>query len=141
MSFISAIRRFFGGRKPKVCTHPDTIEVHPSSYRNQVRDAFWFSVQRLEGDGIYGHRHRIKTVKIIQGTVLREKGWAVPAKFSPTGYAGGWCGGSEITAVCNPITGEVPDSTLRHEWGEAMLDVVGVKGMDKRHELLRRVGL
>lgn len=121
-------------------THPDSVKC-PARYLAAMRDAFWFAAAHLEGQGVFGHEHKIKSISVINGTVRRPIGWAVPAKFSPTGYAGGWTSSVTITWVCDPNTGAVPVATMRHEWGEALLAFAGPLTQEQRHALLGRAGL
>lgn len=144
-SFLDLFRR-----KPYKWDNPDfvAIESHATDdaasemrYRSQLRDAFWYAVSRLENAGNFGHRHNVRKLIVLPGTVERPRGWAVFLKESPTSFAGGWSDGYRIWAVANPHTGEILDSTLRHEWGEALLFKAGVKTMEERHGILSRAGL
>jgi hypothetical protein len=115
--------------------HPDEVDV-PSRYAAQVVDAFWTAASKLKTVGHFEHSHKIKRIRIVDGTHKREKGWAVPAAFSPTGWAGGWCGSREIVLVCDPNNGNIMESTAIHEWAEALL-----WGHQDTHAIMRRAGM
>lgn len=126
----------------KLFYHPDLVKC-PDRYRSEMKTAFWMAAARLEGQGIFGHSHRIREIVVIPGTHLRDGGMCVANKASPTGFAGGWTGSGEIVWVKDD-EGEVPRSTMLHEWGEAILLASGDKRtwtQAGRHEILGKAGL
>lgn len=135
MNMIRRILRFLFRRKPSLYFYPDGVEC-PPQHRKQIERAFWTAATALSPE--FGHAHRIRRVRTIPGTVLRPRGWAVPLEASPSGYAGGWTDDRrrEIVAVSDPNTGALLDSTLVHEWGEAILFAAGIREMEMRHKIL-----
>ena len=123
-------------------SHPDDVRVSPSSYREQVRGAFWHAVARLEAIGIKARRHDIARVDVRPGTVKRPAGWALPCAASSTGYAGGWRESKRLVVVCDPNTGAASSAVLAHEWAHALTDMNGGPyEMEAQHEVMRRAGL
>lgn len=144
MSFCEKIKDVLG-MSPSSWTHPDKVKVSPAAYGAKVRNCFWQAVAKLEGKGAgWGHRHNIQNVDIRPGTVRRDRGWALPCKASPTGFAGGWREGKRLVIVCDPATGHVQDGVIVHDWSHVILDFDGKTkcyGMDKQHELMARAGI
>jgi hypothetical protein len=129
-------------RRKTSWNNPDDVKVEPRRYTDQVRAAFWHACARLETVGIKGTKHGTKTIKVIPGTVKRPAGWAVPMSTSPSGYAGGWAGGSTIAAVCDPGTGVVSSNILSHEWAHSILSKSSdIKTTEAQHDLMRKCGL
>lgn len=133
-SIKSLFRRIFFGERNWAHT-PFQVDVHPR-YKQQVEEAYWYATIRLGPE--YKSLHGIKRVRVIDGTIKRPMGWAVECAASPTGYAGGWTDQHrrEIVAVADPTDGRILDSTLRHEWAEAILWANNVRSYEDRHLII-----
>ena len=129
------------GLAPASWSSPDNVKVRPPEYAERVRLAYWHAVSML-GERISDRRHNIKKVDVRPGTDLRPGGWALPCKSSPTGWAGGWREAGRLVFVCNPITGEVRDAVMAHEWAHVLMDLNSkIWGIAAQHAAMREAGL
>jgi hypothetical protein len=112
--------------------------VTPPEYRAQVEAQRDRAEAEMWAIG-YQPRHKVKRVEIVDGTVKRPQGWAIPEPASPTGYAGGGCLGNRIYLVRDPVRKTLIDSTIRHEWKHAILDANYFAGkLDAQHAEIQR---